>query len=356
MFIKGLATVNPSKRYLQSDCWEAMRTSQFFPMMEPRSQAILRKVFSGRNGIESRWLCFDHLKEAFQLDPDTLQKRFEKNAPLLATRAAQQAIEEAGIKAETLDAVVVSTCTGYLCPGLSSYLNESLGLKPGALGLDLVGQGCGAALPNLRTASSLIQSGEASRVLSVCVEICSAAFYLDNDPGVLISACLFGDGAAAVVLDKEESQVRGWRLEWQGGWSGINPAKRDLLRFETVGGMLRNILRPEVPEAAAEEADAILQLALEQKGLQLETIGRWICHAGGRDVLQALQRKWNLPEEALASSAAVLKECGNLSSPSVLFALGHTLTHASATEAGNWWMTSFGAGFSCHGALWKATR
>lgn len=346
--------MNPPNRYLQSDCWQAMRSSRFFPMMESRSQAILRKVFSGRNGIESRWLCFDHLDEAFQLDPDTLQHRFENNAPLLATQAAQQAIEEAGIPTETLDAVVVSTCTGYLCPGLSSYLNESLGLKPGTLGLDLVGQGCGAALPNLRTASSLIHSGEARRVLSVCVEICSAAFYLDNDPGVLISACLFGDGAAAVVLDQEESRIRGWTLEWQGGWSGVNPAKRDLLRFETVGGMLRNILRPEVPEAAAEEADLILQQAMKQRGTDPESISKWICHAGGRDVLQALQRKWNLPENAMASSAAVLKEYGNLSSPSVLFALSHTLDHATGKDEGNWWMTSFGAGFSCHGALWNA--
>ena len=65
---------------------------------------------------------------------------------------------------------------------------------------DLVGQGCAAALPNLQLGRSLIGSGAATHVLSICVEVSSAAMYLDNDPGVLISACLFGDGAGAAVL------------------------------------------------------------------------------------------------------------------------------------------------------------
>src|SRR5213075_2477850 len=98
------------------------------------------------------------------------------------------------------DALIVSTCTGYLCPGLSSNVTQRLGLRSNVLALDLVGQGCGAALPNLRTAEALLESGRCERVLSICVEVCSAAFFLDNDPGVLISACLFGDGARAAIL------------------------------------------------------------------------------------------------------------------------------------------------------------
>ena len=64
-----------------------------------------------------------------------------------------KALQQAGHQPRDIDAVIISTCTGYLCPGLTSYVAEQLGLRQDALALDLVGQGCGAALPNLRTAS-----------------------------------------------------------------------------------------------------------------------------------------------------------------------------------------------------------
>src|SRR6185503_20313255 len=80
------------------------------------------------------------------------------------------------------------------------YVIERVGLRNDVVALDLVGQGCGAALPNLRTAEALLAARRCERVLSICVEVCSAAFYIDDDPGVLVSACLFGDGAGAAVL------------------------------------------------------------------------------------------------------------------------------------------------------------
>src|SRR5205823_3117596 len=97
-------------------------------------------------------------------------------------------------------------CTGYLCPGLTSYVAEALGLRSDVIPFDLVGQGCAAALPNLRAAESLVASKRAGNVLSVCVEVCSAAMYLDRDLGVLVSACLFGDGAAAAVCSTKPAQ------------------------------------------------------------------------------------------------------------------------------------------------------
>ena len=74
---------------------------------------------------------------------------------------------------------------------------------------DLVGHGCAAALPNLQLASTLLAAGRCEHVLSVCVEVSSAAMYLDDDPGVLISACLFGDGAGAAVLSRSPHRRAG---------------------------------------------------------------------------------------------------------------------------------------------------
>lgn len=350
MYLTGLGTAVPPQRFAQTECWDAVQHAPQFPQLNPRSRALLRRVLSGENGIATRHLVISKLEEAFVLEPDMLHARFAQHAPALATMSAERALAAARLKPAEVDAVIISTCTGYLCPGLTSYVSERLGLRADVQTLDLVGQGCGAALPNIRTAESLLASGRAQQVLSVCIEICSAAFYLDNDPGVLISACLFGDGGGAAVWSaRPAAHVR--RVEWKAAGSILSPAERDALRFEQRGGMLRNILGREVPEIAARHAQQLLAEMLDRYPLPRADVTGWILHAGGRQVLAALQEGLDLKEHDVRLSASVLSEFGNLSSPFVLFVLERAL--AENSPGGWWWMSSFGAGFSCHGALLK---
>ncbi|MCY7369594.1 MAG: stilbene synthase, partial [Polaromonas sp.] len=197
MFFLGIGTATPNTRYTKAECLSAFEQSDWFGRLDARAHFVARTVLQRDNGIEARRLAVDSLAEVFCIDPDTLSERFMAHAPGLASTAAERALASAGLTAEQIDAVVVSTCTGYVCPGLSGYVVERLGLRPDVQAFDLVGQGCAAALPNMQLARALLQSGASEHVLSVCVEVSSAAMYLDNDPGVLISACLFGDGAGA---------------------------------------------------------------------------------------------------------------------------------------------------------------
>jgi predicted naringenin-chalcone synthase len=348
MFIVGLGTATPPKRYAQKECWENAQTIPGFSRLSGRAKAILRKVLLGDNGIATRYLALDSLSEAFDLTPDALHARFIEHAPALAARAAVEALRDADETQETIDAVLVTTCTGYLCPGLTSYVSERLGLRADILALDLVGQGCGAAVPNLRTADALIASGRCRKVLSICVEVCSAAFYLDDDPGVLVSACLFGDGAAAAVLSGEPP-ARGRRIRWHSAGTLLSPQHRDTLRFEQRNGMLRNILTRPVPGLAAQHAGQVLSEVLDKAGVPRDRIAAWIMHAGGRDVLVAMQEQLRLGPHDLRWSTAVLREFGNLSSPFVYFVLRAALN--GNAPGGWWWLSSFGAGFSCHGAV-----
>jgi alkylresorcinol/alkylpyrone synthase len=347
MFIIGLGTAAPAHRYTQAQCWEALQVSTRFRQLTPRSRAILKKVLTGNNGIATRHLALEDLDDAFALNPDALHERFTRNAPQLATQAGERALADSQTAAADIDALLISTCTGYLCPGLTSYVGEKLGLRSGALLLDLVGQGCGAALPNLRAAEALLAAGKCERVLSICVEVCSAAFYLDDDPGVLISACLFGDGAGAAVL--AESANRHRRVKWKSCGTMLRPRDRDLLRFEQKNGMLRNILAPQVPSLAARHAGEIFDDMLAYARLERSQVAGWILHPGGRDVLLALRERLDLSEHDVRWSESVLREYGNVSSPSVFFVLQNALS--DSVPSGLWWMSSFGAGFSCHGAL-----
>lgn len=365
MFITGIGTALPAARFTQAECWNALRAWPGHGRLTDRSRALLRKVLQAENGIATRHVAGGGITQACSMDPDVLHQHFVEHAPALGTAAAGRAMAAAGIGPESIDALIVSTCTGYLCPGLSSYLAERLGLRPDVFALDLVGQGCGAALPNLRNAEAIVRAGRAGRVLSVCVEVCSAAFYLDDDPGVLISACLFADGAGAAVLSAEPAAcgvssvpdvlaVPGSRrVAWKDSASWLDPAARDLLRFEQKGGLLRNILTPPVPGRAAEAAGKVFREVASRTGLKQAEIAGWMFHAGGRDVLAALQREMNLSAENLQYSASVLRDIGNVSSPFVFFVLERALQQAA--PGGWWWLSSFGAGFSCHGAILEVT-
>jgi alkylresorcinol/alkylpyrone synthase len=195
---------------------------------------------------------------------------------------------------------------------------------------------------------ALLTTGACEHVLSICVEVSSAAMYLDNDPGVLISACLFGDGAGAAVLSRHPSPS-GRRIEWKDSTSLVEPGERSALMFEQRDGMLRNILTRAVPVLAADYAQRVLATVLDRFGLHLGDVGTWIMHAGGRDVLQAIEKRLELQPGDLRYSAAMLREYGNMSSAFVYFVLEAAL--ADDASPGWWWLSSFGAGFSCHGAL-----
>lgn len=348
MFVEAVGLALPERRYTKDECWNAFAASEWIERLTPRSRAITKAVLQRDNGIEARFLAVDSLDEVFAIDPDTLHRRFAAHAPRLASAAGSIALTRAGLAADAIDAVIVSTCTGFLCPGLSGYVAEQVSLRRDILGYDLVGQGCAGALPNWQLARALLDSGQCEHVLSICVEVCSAAMYLDDDPGVLVSACLFGDGAGAAVLSRRRPP-RGRAVQWRHSGSLTDPAEREALRFQQRGGLLRNVLTPAVPRLAAERAHEVFVSTLKKAQLGPEDIRAWIFHAGGRDVLLAIQQDFGLTPDALKYSGATLKNYGNLSSAFVYFVLEAAL--ADSAPGGWWWMSSFGAGFSCHGAL-----
>src|SRR5206468_1192209 len=103
-------------------------------------------------------------ENVFDLTPDQLNAAFRSEAPKLAGRALNAALEKAGLRASELDALLICTCTGYLCPGLTSYVAEQLGLRSNTFLQDLVGLGCGAAIPMLRAVSHVLAAQPEAKV------------------------------------------------------------------------------------------------------------------------------------------------------------------------------------------------
>jgi len=343
MYLLSLETASPRTRYTQEDCHLIFSSSKARSRMKKRSVILMEKILLRNNGIDTRGFCYPDVETIFDAEPEKLNNVFEDSAPKLGTEALESALQSAGLLAHELDGLIVCTCTGYLCPGLSSYIAEQAGLRPDCELLDLVGMGCGAAIPSLRTAQHLFHTNADIKVAVLAVEVCSAAFYLDDNPGVIISACLFGDGAAASIWTGQRPEKESWMLD---SFQSLHvPANRQLLRFENAKGALRNRLSKRVPEEAAKAVRELFDRSMAN-GLAPESI--ILPHPGGRDVLDALHTQFS--QLNFTDSRKVLRLNGNMSSPSILYVLKSYLQDSDQKET-SLWLSSFGAGFSAYSCV-----
>jgi alkylresorcinol/alkylpyrone synthase len=245
MKLHSVASAFPPNSFTQAECLDAMREAPFWDELNSRSRIVLEKVLMGNSGIEKRHFCVDQLTDAWSRDAQELNEAYEKEAPRLAAEAVRKAIAESGRQPDEIDALFLSSCTGFLCPGVSSYVAEILGLRSDVFLQDMTGLGCGAAVPLMRAAKGVVADNPAAVVVTVAVEVCSAAFYVEDDFGVLISTCIFGDGAAAAVWSGGGD---GWQLD---NFQSVHyPEQREKIRFTNAGGKLRNQLDKSVPKLA----------------------------------------------------------------------------------------------------------
>ncbi|MGJ8673853.1 type III polyketide synthase [Rubritalea sp.] len=332
MKLNSVASAFPPYAYSQLECLEAMRGAPFWEGLSARSRLVLEKVLSGNSGIEKRHFCVDSLEAAWSRNAQELNEAYEREAPKLAAEAVRKAIAKSGHAPAEIDALFLCSCTGFLCPGVSSYVAEELGLRADVFLQDMTGLGCGAGVPLLRVAKGVMADNPDAVVVTVAVEVCSAAFYVEDDFGVLISTCIFGDGAAAAVWTGEQG---GWQLDH---FQSLHlPEHREKIRFTNAGGKLRNQLEKSVPKLAGL---AVKELYAKRR---IQNPDAWVTHGGGRDVLEELDLV--LPDVSLARS--VMNEYGNLSSPSVLVALERFIEN-QGDEFASAWLCAFGAGFSAH--------
>jgi predicted naringenin-chalcone synthase len=349
--LSALATANP-KRYATQEEIYAFLVAHF--QMQPQETELYRQILL-EGPVRGRHIAVDVDEEICSQDPDRLIARFATHSRRIAAEAARTALDRAGLEPADIEGLIVNTCTGYLCPGLSSYLIEDLGLPPFTSVLDLMGMGCGGAIPNLEAACRMIQSGAKKAVLCLSVEICSATFFLGPDPDLIVSNSIFADGAAAALV--QAAGAAGLQpppsglLRFLDFESATLPKYREQLRYTSQGGRLRNVLTRNVPVIGARAVAQVVRRLLDRHGLPQNAIDWWVVHPGGTQVLNAVQREVELAPEKLRFSYEVFRNYGNMSSPSVLFVLDRILREARLHSGDTGLLLSFGAGFTAFAAL-----
>lgn len=340
--IRSLTTSNPPLYVTQQEAFEGY-TSCF--QLEPEERELYRRILLDGPG-RGRYIGMDTTKDAARTDQDDLIERFERFGRRISAEAARNALDAAGVSPAEVRALVTNTCTGYICPGMSSYLVEDLGLAESVRAFDLMGMGCGGALPNMDCAAGALTRG--GPVLSVSFEICSATLFMGPEPDLIVSNCIFADGAAAAVLDGPGSPGVAQLLDSE---SGVFPQHREALRYRWQDGRLRNTLSPRVPAIGARTALEVATRLLDRQGLRIADVGHWAVHPGGTVVLDRVADALGLPQEALQASYDVFREFGNMSSPSVLFVLQRILESETPQPGELGMLLSFGAGFTAYAAL-----
>lgn len=353
--IAGLGTALPPLRVTQKDALEFALTRL---SLSSAAQVLYKRTFQNKS-IESRHFALAELPEILDVDLDHLNDRFQKWAVRLSTESLMKALRNAALAPHDLDFLAVGTCTGYLCPGLSSYLVESCRLRSTIHLADLVGMGCGAAPPAWEQAYNFVSAHPGSTAAVVNTEICTAAMFFDEAPDIVISNAIFADGSGAVIL-KSRGEDRNGRYETGRDSLSLHikafstlilPEWRESIRFRRERGYLRNVLSKEVPAHAAAGIQRNLSKLLGDWGLEIKDIKHWILHPGGGKILEAVQATLGLPLEALQASRSVLRNFGNMSSATVLFVLEEG-ARQNPPAPGDWGIVcSFGAGFTVYAVL-----
>ncbi len=345
VYIASVGTATPP-RTVSQDVLEQLAYKHYRGRLNPRSMSLIHALFS-HPSIKQRNFAIDNVENLVDEDLDARVARFTRWSQELSVQAVNRALSKAGLGAGDVAGLVVNTCTGYICPGISTYLIEKLGLSRNARVYDLVGSGCGGAIPNLEVAESLLRHRQGRAVVSVSVEICTATFQMDDSVSLLLSNALFGDGAAAAVL---WTTPEGFELVASA--SRYVPEQRESIRYIHKRGQLHNQLSLKLPGMVRKAAAQVVSDVLEPRTLKPGDIRHWALHNGGEKIIDAVRDEIGLSEEQVGPTRAVLSEHGNMSSSTVWFVLQELEKRGIAS--GDWCiMVAFGAGLSAHAFLLK---
>ncbi len=240
-------------------------------------------------------------------------------APPLALRAARAAIAESGFDARSFTHLVTVSCTGFGAPGVDYALIEGLGLPRTVQRTHVGFMGCHGALNGLRVANAFASAEPGARVLVCAVELCSLHYYYGNAADKLIANAIFADGAAAVV-GANIAETPGFLTLAASGSCLIPDSAADMAWTVGDHGFAMTLSR-RVPGLIAKHLRPWLEGWLGDNGVSLAEVASWAVHPGGPKILVAVEEGLELPPHALAPSREILAECGNMSSPTVLFIL-----------------------------------
>lgn len=239
-------------------------------------------------------------------------------AMTLYEQAARRALDEAGLQGRDIDVLLTVSSTGIATPSLEARCMGALGFRPDAARVPVFGLGCAGGVTGLALAARLAAAQPGARVLFVCLELCTLSFRLEQPSRAdIVATALFGDGAAACVLQAGE----GGFARIVGAAEHTWPDSLDIMGWRVDPDGLGVIFAQSIPVFVRKRLRPALDRMLASQDLRPGDVDRFLCHPGGMKVIEALEACLDLGQGALDHERAVLADHGNMSAPTVLHVL-----------------------------------
>lgn len=272
----------------------------------------------------------------------------------IGSEALLQALDRADLKPTDLDALFFVSVTGVATPSIDCHIMNRLALRSDVKRVPIFGLGCVAGAAGLARAADYVRAYPQQVAAVVAVELCSLTLQRgDHSVANLIATGLFGDGAAAALVTGNKRAVRGPRIV--DSRSVFYPDTQDVMGWNISEKGFKVILSSRISEVVREHLRGDTDRFLSSHGLVREDIEKWICHAGGPRVLEAIQASLELPPDALEATWKSLARLGNLSSASVLLLLQEALDQPPP-PGGHGLLLAMGPGFCSEQVLLRWTE
>jgi alkylresorcinol/alkylpyrone synthase len=344
--ILSIATATPKFKTSQNDAFAHVnRVSTMF--------ARLTGIYAN-SGIETRYSC---------VPPDWCRKNhgwqernttYQHHALELLEKVAKESIASAGLTTDDIDVIVTNSTTGVSVPSIDALLINRLKLRETVTRLPIFGFGCSGGAAGLARAAQLAQSMPGANVLFLTIDLCSLQVRAnDHSLTNFVAAALFADGAAALVLRSQAGASRPMRSPARlanvvATGEHLWHKTEDYLGLDVKDDGLGMVLSPSLPTLMRENFGPAVTNFLNRVGMTLSDFDGFLIHAGGRKILETAEEILGASREQMAHAWGVMRDYGNMSSPTVLFVLERAL---KAGAKGRHLLAAFGFGFSAHFAV-----
>ncbi|MDP5078185.1 MAG: type III polyketide synthase [Nonlabens sp.] len=306
------------------------------------------KIFEGA-AVDKRYSIMDPIEVFTRTSFEDRNDIYTREVVPLAQQAIEKALVKAAWKAQDLDYIITVSCTGIMIPSIDAYLINSMGMRQDIVRLPVTEMGCVAGISGLIYASNFLKANPGKKAAVLAVEAPTATFQLnDYSMANMVSAAIFGDGCACVLLSSDENdngpEVLGHEMYHF-------PDATHMMGFDLVNSGLKMVLDKEVPETIAAHFPAIIHPFLEKMGFTIKDVDHLIFHPGGKKIVQTVEALFSELGKNIDDTKEVLRLYGNMSSATVLFVLERFMNRDDVKKGDKGLMLSFGPGFTAQRIL-----
>jgi polyketide synthase Type III len=272
----------------------------------------------------------------------------------IGSDALNKCLSATGLEPKDIDYLCCVTTTGLLTPGFSALLCQAMGMRADCGRLDVVGMGCNAGLNALNAVVGWSERNPGKTAAMICIEVCSAAYVIDEDMTTAVVNSLFGDGSAAIlVVTSENSPAPSPAVLKFSSYLIPQTLNAMEFRWSERHGKFQFMLDREVPYIVGAHAAKVIGQLLFGTGLRHSDITHWIIHSGGKKVIDSIKVNLGLSAHDMRHTISVLRDYGNLSSGSFLFSLERLLREQAISTGEYAVMLTMGPGSTLEAALLK---